>query len=69
MLLLVYRYRDLNSEGSSFSSGEAGGVVVRRIIDKQSNATSKGTSSHVGVSRLRNLGIETIGNHGSIDRQ
>jgi len=69
VLLLVKRYIDLNSEGSLSSSGEEDGVVVRSIMDKQSNATSRGASSHVSESRLRSLVIETIGNHGSISRQ
>ena len=69
MLLLVKRYRDLNSKGSLSSSGEEGGVFARSIIDRQSNATSRDASSHVSGSRLRRLDIETMGSHGSIVRQ
>ena len=69
MLVLVYRYSDLNSEGSFSSSGEEGGVVVTSIMDRQSIVTSRGASSHVSESRLRSLDIETMGNHGSIALQ
>jgi hypothetical protein len=69
MLLLVKRYRDLNSKGSLLSSGEEGRVFARSIIDRQSNAASREASSHVGGNRLRGLDIETMGNHCSIVRQ
>jgi hypothetical protein len=53
----MQKYRDLNSDGLLSFSGEEGGVVVRRMMERQRSERSKEASSHLhlGASLSVNL--------------
>ena len=65
---LVNKYRDLKSEVSVSVSDDVGGIVVSNLIDRQSNTTSNGISSHDARDQVLGLDLDNTGNHGSIAR-